>query len=45
MFRFAVIFEGIAQRAKIGTATAANAEQVGAFSVAYAKRACALLDA
>ena len=45
MFRFAVIFEGIAQRARIGTATAANAEQVGAFSVAYAKRACALLDA
>ncbi|HSA83232.1 MAG TPA: phosphotransferase family protein [Geminicoccaceae bacterium] len=43
MFRFAVIFEGIAQRARIGTAAAANAEQVGRLSVAYAERAYALI--
>ena len=30
-FRFAVIFEGIARRAQIGTAAGADAEQVGRF--------------
>ena len=44
MFRFAVIFEGIAQRARIGTAAAADAEQVGRLSVDYAKRAFALIS-
>ena len=43
MFRFAVIFEGIAQRARIGTAAAADAAQVGRLSVAYAERAYALV--
>jgi len=43
MFRFAVIFEGIAQRARIGTAAAADAEKVGRLSVAYAERAYALI--
>jgi aminoglycoside phosphotransferase (APT) family kinase protein len=41
MFRFAVIFEGIAQRARIGTAAAANAEEVGRLSVDYARRGLA----
>jgi aminoglycoside phosphotransferase (APT) family kinase protein len=44
MFRMAVIFEGIAQRARIGTAAAADAEQVGRLSVDYAERALALID-
>jgi hypothetical protein len=44
MFRMAVIFEGIAQRARIGTAAAENAEQVGRLSVDYAERAVALID-
>ena len=43
MFRFAVIFEGIAQRARIGTAAAADAERVGRLSVDYARRARALI--
>jgi aminoglycoside phosphotransferase (APT) family kinase protein len=43
MFRMAVIFEGIAQRARIGTAAAADAEQVGRLSVDYAERAVALI--
>jgi aminoglycoside phosphotransferase (APT) family kinase protein len=43
MFRFAVIFEGIAQRARIGTAAAADAAQVGRLSVDYARRAYALI--
>jgi aminoglycoside phosphotransferase (APT) family kinase protein len=43
MFRFAVIFEGIAQRARIGTAAAADAERVGRLSVDYARRAHALI--
>jgi aminoglycoside phosphotransferase (APT) family kinase protein len=44
MFRMAVIFEGIAQRARIGTAAADDAEQVGRLSVDYAERAVALID-
>jgi aminoglycoside phosphotransferase (APT) family kinase protein len=43
MFRFAVIFEGIAQRARIGTAAAADAEKVGRLSVDYAERGYALI--
>jgi hypothetical protein len=38
MFRFAVIFEGIAARARAGTAAAANAASVGELSVALARR-------
>jgi aminoglycoside phosphotransferase (APT) family kinase protein len=41
-FRFAVILEGIAKRAEIGTAAGADAEQVGRLSVDYAKRGWAL---
>lgn len=37
-FRFAVILEGIAKRAEIGTAAAADAEAVGRLSVDYARR-------
>jgi aminoglycoside phosphotransferase (APT) family kinase protein len=45
MFRFAVIFEGIAARARAGIAAAADAEEVGKLSIVYAKRACALINA
>jgi aminoglycoside phosphotransferase (APT) family kinase protein len=41
-FRFAVILEGIAKRAEIGTAAGADAEQVGRLSVDYARRGWAL---
>jgi aminoglycoside phosphotransferase (APT) family kinase protein len=41
-FRFAVIFEGIAKRAEIGTAAGANAAQVGRLSVDYARCGWAL---
>ncbi|HEX6141932.1 MAG TPA: phosphotransferase family protein [Geminicoccaceae bacterium] len=44
MFRFAVIFEGIAQRARIGTAASHDAAEVGRLSVAFARHACALID-
>jgi len=44
-FRFAVIFEGIAKRAQIGTAAGADAEQVGRLSVDYARRGWALAQA
>ena len=44
MFRFAVIFEGIAKRARIGTAASADAERVGRLSVFFARRACTLID-
>jgi aminoglycoside phosphotransferase (APT) family kinase protein len=44
MFRFAVIFEGIAQRARTGTAASADAAHVGRLSVAFARHACALID-
>jgi aminoglycoside phosphotransferase (APT) family kinase protein len=44
-FRFAVIFEGIARRAQIGTAAGADAEQVGRLSVDYARRGWALVAA
>ncbi len=38
MFRFAVIFEGIAARARAGTAAGADAAAVGDLSVAFARR-------
>ena len=41
-FRMAVIFEGIAARAKSGTASAANAETVGALAPIFAQRAAAI---
>jgi aminoglycoside phosphotransferase (APT) family kinase protein len=41
-FRFAVIFEGIAKRAEIGTAAGADAATVGRLSVDYARRGWAL---
>jgi aminoglycoside phosphotransferase (APT) family kinase protein len=44
MFRFAVIFEGIAGRARAGIAASADAEEVGKLSIVYARRACALID-
>ena len=44
-FRFAVIFEGIAKRAQIGTAAGADAEQVGRLSIDYARRGWALAQA
>jgi hypothetical protein len=44
MFRFAVIFEGIAQRARQGNAAADNAEEVGRLSEAYATLAWSLVE-
>jgi aminoglycoside phosphotransferase (APT) family kinase protein len=37
IFRFAVIFEGIAARARVGTAASADAAQVGDLSIAFAR--------
>ena len=37
LFRFAVIFEGIAARARAGTAAAADAAEVGELSIAFAR--------
>lgn len=44
LFRFAVILEGIAARAKRGSAAAADAVQVGAQAAGFARRAVALID-
>jgi aminoglycoside phosphotransferase (APT) family kinase protein len=44
MFRGAVIFEGIADRARTGAATSANAAAVGALSVAFARRAVEAIE-
>ncbi len=44
-FRFAVILEGIAARARSGTAASADALAVGELSKAYAKRGVATIDA
>lgn len=43
MFRFAVIFEGIAARARSGTAAAADAVEVGDLSLAFAQHGVALI--
>ncbi len=44
LFRFAVIFEGIAARAQAGNAVSENAEQVGKLGLALAGRALRLID-
>jgi len=44
MFRFAVIFEGIASRSRQGNAAGDNAEDVGRLSEAYAKLAWSLVE-
>jgi aminoglycoside phosphotransferase (APT) family kinase protein len=44
LFRFAVIFEGIAGRAKAGTAAAANASQVAHLSRNFSRRAMEVLE-
>jgi aminoglycoside phosphotransferase (APT) family kinase protein len=44
LFRLAVIFEGIATRARSGTAAAANAAEVGELSAVFARRAVELVD-
>ncbi len=43
LFRMAVIFEGIAARARTGTASADNAAEVGELSAVFARRAVELL--
>jgi aminoglycoside phosphotransferase (APT) family kinase protein len=44
LFRFAVIFEGIAARAKAGTAAAANAAEVAHLSTNFAKHAVEVIE-
>lgn len=44
MFRFAVILEGVAARARGGNAASSDAAQVGAQAAAFARQAVALLD-
>jgi aminoglycoside phosphotransferase (APT) family kinase protein len=44
LFRVAVIFEGIAARAKLGTATSEDAETVGRLSSVFARRAVEAID-
>jgi aminoglycoside phosphotransferase (APT) family kinase protein len=44
LFRNAIIFEGIAARARSGNAAGANAETVGRLSGVLARRAVALLE-
>jgi len=44
LFRFAVILEGIAARVRAGNAAADNAREVGEMSMAFARRACDLID-
>jgi aminoglycoside phosphotransferase (APT) family kinase protein len=45
LFRLAVIFEGIAARAKSGAATSGNAAAVGELSVVFARRAVEAIEA
>jgi aminoglycoside phosphotransferase (APT) family kinase protein len=45
LFRWAAIFEGIAYRAKTGTASAANAAEVGGLSAVFARQAAWLIPA
>lgn len=45
LFRVAVIFEGIAARARQGIAVADNAEQVGRLGTVFAQRALEIVDA
>lgn len=44
LFRLAVIFEGIAARARSGAASSDNASEVGELSVAFAMRAIEVID-
>jgi aminoglycoside phosphotransferase (APT) family kinase protein len=44
LFRFAVIFEGIAARAKAGNATDADAAKTGLLSASFARQAMDVLD-
>lgn len=44
LFRFAVIFLGIADRARAGNATADNALEMGHLAERFAKRGCDLID-
>ena len=44
LFRFALIMEGIAARARAGNAAAENAAEVGELSRAFARRAVALIE-
>ena len=44
LFRMAVIFEGIAARARSGNAAAENAAEVGELSAVFARRAVASLS-
>jgi aminoglycoside phosphotransferase (APT) family kinase protein len=44
LFRFAVIFEGIAMRARSGTASSVDAGHVGDLSVNFARRAKQLIE-
>ena len=44
LFRFAVIFVGIADRVRIGTAAAADAANVGHLAARFAARAVAIID-
>jgi aminoglycoside phosphotransferase (APT) family kinase protein len=44
LFRLAVIFEGIAARARSGAATSENAAQVGELSVVFARRAIEAIE-
>lgn len=45
LFRFAVIFEGIAVRARAGTAVAGNAATVGELAPVFARRAVEFIEA
>ncbi len=45
LWRFAVIFEGIAARAKSGSAASDDAADVGNLSLAFARRAADMIDA
>ena len=45
LFRFAVIFEGIAVRARAGTAVAGNAAIVGELAPVFARRAAEVIEA
>ncbi len=44
LFRLAVIFEGIAARAKSGSASSANAADIGRLSSAFARHAVEMID-
>jgi aminoglycoside phosphotransferase (APT) family kinase protein len=44
MFRFAVVLEGVAARARGGNAAASDASQVGVLSSVFARRAVELID-